>query len=94
MQIAIIGGHDRMVQQYKTLCAEYHCNAKVFTQPTSLKRKLGSPDMLILFTSTVSHKSVKNALSLLERTNTDIIRSHTSSLSALRKILVEHTQTA
>lgn len=91
MNIAIVGGHDRMVQQYKELCKEYECEAKVFTQPANMKRKLGSPDVLVLFTNTVSHKLIKNALSQFNGSKESIIRSHTSSLTALRQILIEQT---
>lgn len=31
MSVVIVGGHDRMVTQYKKICKEYHCKAKVFT---------------------------------------------------------------
>ena len=32
MSVVIVGGHDRMVSQYKKICKEYNCKAKVFTQ--------------------------------------------------------------
>ena len=32
MSIVIVGGHDRMVCQYKKICKNYNCKAKVFTQ--------------------------------------------------------------
>ena len=32
MSVVIVGGHDRMVCQYKKLCKQYKCKAKVFTQ--------------------------------------------------------------
>ena len=32
MSVVIIGGHDRMVSQYKKICRNYKCKAKVFTQ--------------------------------------------------------------
>ena len=32
MSVVIIGGHDRMVSQYKKICKNYKCKAKVFTQ--------------------------------------------------------------
>lgn len=32
MSVVIIGGHDRMVCQYKELCKQYKCKAKIFTQ--------------------------------------------------------------
>lgn len=88
MSIVIIGGHDRMVSQYKKICKDYKCKAKVFTQMSgNLKEQLGSPDLFVLFTSTVSHKMVKCALSEAERNNTEVIRSHSSSQSALIEIL-------
>ena len=31
MSVVIVGGHDRMVCQYKKICKQYNCKAKVFT---------------------------------------------------------------
>lgn len=88
MSVVIVGGNDRMVCQYKELCREYNCDAKVFTQMTgALKKKMGSPDLLILFTNTVSHKMVISAASEAKRINASVERCHSSSLSALREIL-------
>lgn len=90
MSVVIIGGHDRMVCQYKKICKSYQCKAKVFTQMSgNLKEKIGKPDLVVLFTSTVSHKMVRCALSEAERTQADIVRCHTSSGTALEEILME-----
>ena len=63
----------------------------MFTKPSGgLKNKLGSPDLMIFFTSTMSHKLVQSALSELEGHADRIERCHTSSLSALRSILEKH----
>ena len=63
MSIVIIGGHDRMICQYKKICKNYKCKAKVFTQMTSnLREQIGVPDLFVLFNNTVSHKIVKCAL--------------------------------
>ena len=57
MSVVIVGGHDRMVSQYKKICKDFKCKAKVFTQMSAnLSGQIGSPDLLILFTNTVSHK--------------------------------------
>lgn len=32
MSIVIIGGHERMETQYKQICKQYKCKAKVFTK--------------------------------------------------------------
>ncbi len=66
MSVVILGGNECMERQYKEICKEYNCKAKVFARPIgSLKNKLGSPDLMIFFTSTMSHKMVKSAMSEL-----------------------------
>ncbi len=91
MSVVIVGGNDCMVCQYKNLCKQYKCNAKVFTQMSgTLKNKIGTPDLMILFTGTVSHKMVKCALNEAKNGNTKIARAHSSSMSALKTILEEH----
>ena len=44
MSVVIIGGHDRMVCQYKQICKQFKCKAKVFTQMSAAmsKQKPGS----------------------------------------------------
>ena len=74
--------------QIKQICKQYKCKAKVFTKmKTDLKNKIGSPDLLILFTSTVSHKMVHCALKEAERYNIRVERAHSSSASALENVL-------
>ena len=69
MSVVIIGGHDRMVTQYKKICKTYNCKAKVFTQMSaSLDKQIGTPDLLVLFTNTVSHKMIRCALDESVRT--------------------------
>ena len=91
MSVVIIGGNDCMVRKYKELCKSHHCKAKVFTQPESnLKRQIGSPDLLVLFTGTVSHKMIYAAVKECEKGSVTVVRSHSSSASALDKILNEY----
>ena len=88
MSVVIVGGHDRMVSQYKKICKEHKCKAKVFTQMSAnLSSQIGSPDLVILFTNTVSHKMARGAVVEAERANANIIRCHTSSQAALNEIL-------
>ena len=56
MSIVIVGGNERMVCQYQNICKNYGCKAKVFAKEKgAMKKKLGCPDLMILFTNTVSH---------------------------------------
>ena len=89
MSVVIIGGNERMEQQYKQICRKHQCKAKVFTQMSaSLDKQIGSPDLLVLFTNTVSHKMIRCALDEVG-SGTEIVRCHTSSGTALTEILEE-----
>ena len=86
MSIVIIGGHDRMVRQYETICKKHNCKAKIFTQmPSCLNKKIGNPDLVVLFTNTVSHKMVRCAVSEAKNKNIEVsggqvyMSVHTSS---------------
>lgn len=95
MSIVIVGGHDRMVCTYKEICKQHKCKAKVFTHmPANFKTMVGKPDLLILFTSTVSHKMVVSALQAVENESTIIERCHSSSACALKDILSGHCKAA
>ena len=80
-----------MERQYKDLCQEYRCSAKIFTRMNGgLKNKIGNPDLLVLFTNTMSHKMMRCALSETKGQDTIIARSHSSSMAALKSILEIH----
>ena len=86
MSVVIVGGHDRMVRQYMD-----NCKGKVFTQlPGNFKGQIGQADLIILFTSTVSHIMVNGAVQEAEKNNITIERSHSSSSSALKRILGQY----
>ncbi len=94
MSVVIVGGNDRMHFQYKSLCKGHNCKVKVFTQmPGNFKNQIGSPDLLILFTNTVSHKMASCAISEALKNNIVVERCHSSSSSALKKILDRHCNT-
>ena len=90
MSVVIIGGNECMVRRYKDLCEEYQCDAKIYPKQKSSQKGIGHPDLLVLFTGTVSHKMVRNALSETKGQNVKVVRSHTSSMSALKTILEEN----
>lgn len=88
MSVVIIGGNERMVYQYKEICKKHKCKSRIFPKMVvGLKDKIGSADLIILFTSTVSHNMVRCATEEANKRNISIQRSHTSSASALKGIL-------
>ena len=59
MSVVILGGNECMERRYRELCESYQCQSKIFTKPAGgLRNKLGSPDLTIFFTNTMSHKMV------------------------------------
>ena len=90
MSVVIVGGNECMARRYEDLCAEYSCKAEVFMKTVKGIQDFGSPDLLVLFTSTMSHKMLHQATGKAKKRNIRIARSHTSSMAALKNILENH----
>lgn len=90
MSVVIVGGNECMTRRYKELCSEYNCKAKIYPKMENGLRNIGAPDLLVLFTGTVSHKMIQFALRETKGQHTKTVRSHSSSMSALKNILEEH----
>lgn len=87
MSIVIIGGNECMERRYSQMCSRFGWKAKIFSKPQAdMKNRIGNPDMLLLFTHTVSHKLVQSALSNIPE-STKVVRTHSSSLASLQSIL-------
>lgn len=91
MSVVILGGNECMVRQYKEVCSRHGHEAKIFTHlKTDMRGKIGTPDLLVLFTNTMSHKLLRSALNETRGGDTIIARSHSSSIAALKNILETH----
>ena len=76
--------NERMVCQYTDICKDYGYKAKVFPKENgAIRKKIGCPDLMVLFTNTVSHKMVISASQEAKKNNIPVARIHTSSASAL-----------
>ena len=95
LSIVIVGGHDCMHCQYKQICKKHGCKCKIFTQcPADFQNRIGTPEMIIIFTNTVAHKMLNVASKQAERTGTRIRYVNSSSASALQDVLSRHFQSA
>ena len=91
MSVVIIGGNECMVCQYEKICKKHGCKAKVFVKEKSgFSKQIGNPDLMILFTNTVSHKMVHSAVTEAKSKDIHIVRSHSSSASSLNAVLQEY----
>jgi len=90
MSIVLVGGHDRMHDEYKKICSKRGHRVKVYTQmPAKFDKVIGNPDGIVLFTGTVSHKMVQVAVKEAKRKNIPVLRSHNSSGTSLAEVLQE-----
>jgi hypothetical protein len=88
MSVVIVGGHDRMHCQYKGICKEFGCKAKVFTEKKcNLECLIGKPDLIVLFTNLVSHNMATIARKEAANRGITLVQSHCGSSSSLRNIL-------
>ncbi len=91
MSVVIIGGNEGMICQYDDICRGYGCKAKIFVKESgAIRKKLGTPDLFILFVNTVSHKMVRSTLQEAKRNKIPVIRCHSSSAAALQDLLSEY----
>ena len=77
-----------MVCKYQETCKKHGCSAKVYVKEKGgFSKRMGVPDLMILFTNTVSHKMVTSAVNEAKKNKIPIARSHSRSISALNDVL-------
>ncbi len=91
MSIVIVGGNDRMSTRYVDICREHKCKAKVFVKmPTDFTKKIGEPDLVVVFTNTCSHKMLNLVKQKASKSNFAVEMVHTASVSSLKNVLVKY----
>lgn len=91
MSVVIVGGNECMVCRYQEICKKNGYKAKVFPKENgAMKKKIGCPDLMILFTGTVSHKMMISATQEAKKNDVPILHVHSSSASALQQALDSH----
>ena len=61
-------------------------------KPDRGMQNFGNPDLLVLFTGTMSHKMLSIAMGQAKKKNIPVAHSATSSVSALKNILDIHAK--
>ena len=90
MSIVIVGGNECMECQYKEIVKNTDVS-KVFTKERgNVGKKMGCPDLLVMFTNTVSHKMMNTAVAEAKRKNVEVAWVHSSSASALKTLLAQY----
>jgi hypothetical protein len=87
MSVVIIGGNEKMEEQYRHVCEIHNYKAKIFTKAHGQFRdQIGHPELIILFTSTVAHKMAATAHKEAKKNGIPIRYVNSSSLNALEHV--------
>lgn len=90
---ALVGGMDRLRNEYISAAKEMGVDLKVFTgKERSIKNQLGDLDVMILFTGKVSHSARQEAVRHAKSNNIPLHMMHSSGVSALRKCFEDCTR--
>ena len=88
MSVAILGGLDRLKRSYEKTAMDFGIRAKIFGQKVPrLSKRFGDVEAIILFTGTISHDMVRQAVEFARQSNIKITRIHNSGVGSLKRCL-------
>ena len=83
MSVVIVGGNECMTRQYIDLCRQYKFKVKVYCKAAAGLKDIGSPDLLVLFTDTVSHVLTSSTSHIFSESTTSPLLSSRASCPVL-----------
>ena len=90
MSIAILGGLDRLKSKYERIGKDMGVDIRLFSQRVpDMGKRLSGVNGIVVFTDTISHPMVSAAARVAKQNNIPVTRSHTSSLSALKRCIAD-----
>lgn len=88
MCVTLVGGMDRLKAEYTAAARECGCNLKCIARnERNFQDKIGSPDMLIVFTNKISHEAKRKAAQFAKSRSIPIRLAHSCGVSTLRECL-------
>lgn len=88
MKITIVGGLDRLANQYQHEAAKRGFDLRVFNLPeVHMLHRIRGSEAVILFTGKVSHEARNKVVSLAKANNIPLYQCHSSGVCALRDCL-------
>ena len=88
MGIAIVGGLDRLKRAYEKAGAEMGFDIKFFGQRVpNMGQRISGVDGIVIFTGTVAHPMVTEAVRVARQCRIPIGRSHSSGVGGLQRCL-------
>lgn len=88
MCATLIGGMDRLKQDYLRTAKQAGVDLKIFTgKENSIASQMGKSERIIIFTNKVSHQAKNEALSIAKSRNIPVCMLHSCGVSSLRRCL-------
>lgn len=89
MTVAIVGGLDRLSQQYERLAATHdELEIRVFNRfKPGLAERIAEADGVILFTGLVSHQAAREVYRMARTKGGAVVCSHSAGISAAKRCL-------
>jgi ABC-type sugar transport system substrate-binding protein len=95
MCATLIGGMDRLKQEYVRAAKQAGVDLKIFTgKENSIAAQLGKSERIIIFTNKVSHQARNEALNVAKSKNIPVQMVHSCGVSSLRKALAKASELA
>lgn len=88
MCAALVGGMDRLKEDYQQTARNLGFRLKVFTgKEKNIRTMIGSPDVIIIFTDKCSHKARTEAVQRAKAASIPVLRMHSSGVTSLKGCL-------
>lgn len=88
MSIALIGGMDRLGEQYLKEARRLGMELRIFSQSEkNLGTKIGNMDAVVIFTNKVSHQARNEALNSAKKRGIPVFMHHACGVCTLRECL-------
>lgn len=91
MCVTLIGGMDRLKAGYEAAAREHGCRLHCIPRnERNFSEKIGSPDLLIVFTNKISHEAKRKACDAGRARGIPVRLVHSCGVSTLRDCIGTH----
>ena len=88
MSIVLIGGMDRLGEQYHKEAKNQGMDLRIFSQaPLNMANKIKHADAVVIFTNKVSHKARNEAMTAAKKQGIPVYMHHACGVCTLRQCL-------
>ena len=88
VNIALIGGMDRLRKHYIGEAEKAGVHLKVYSQSeVNMGAKIQNSDAVVIFTNKISHQAKKEAMQAAKARNIPVLMSHTCGVCSLRECI-------